>query len=696
MIQIFLDGMEAAIPEKTSIKFTEENPYFTKTSSYTYEIELPLDIEANRQIFGYVNRLDVVKDSPAMSARLVVDNRTLLVGTAHATSVTNTAVKVQLLGSEASYNYGNKMDETYIDELEMGDWLTSTFPEAYPYGYTVKGSTQQLFEVIKRGQIINGNPNVGGTVTPVSGATLPRGEQPWVAYPVRNSSADVICNRYVCQEQTPGAKDYKMEAREYYGTPNRRNPEESDFVISFAVQPYVWYIAEKIAKATGFTLSRGNNYLYTNTLYRRIFILNANNFVECRKCLPHWSVNEFWTEVENTFGVVMTIDYETMSLRLTSRNDYYHNLRKDAMTVVDMVLDEYTTDFDDETQVDISTNNVGFADHDGGNEDILSEFVLNNADINDSAANVEGLIAKMDGIGDRKALYKKTLFKCKDGRQYIYARDCASDSGDRTEDSGTVDIPGSEGGRVEVSRPAGKGEGLAEVNMFRPRMGNPDKEDIDISLRFVPARFITADVDVFSAYKRPATAHAEDDPVASFPVVMLERPDVGDMSWAKSRYKDEIDLEAIITEEADEPSDSDSACDVIYIAIDNSELDTVDAEFKVEGEDVKKTFSHPRALLRERTLGLINGGKTVTDPGVSLSLIPIAGQRNLASESCSQNIKVDTLKRYCIKFIANAMPDVGAVFNIRNRLFVCEKIEADITVAGLGRMLTGYFYEISL
>ena len=66
--------------------------------------------------------MDVSKVSRILTAELIVDNVTVLLGTAHITAVTETSVKVQLLGAAASYNYGNKMDNTFIDELDLGDW----------------------------------------------------------------------------------------------------------------------------------------------------------------------------------------------------------------------------------------------------------------------------------------------------------------------------------------------------------------------------------------------------------------------------------------------------------------------------------------------------------------------------------------------------------------------------------------------
>lgn len=597
-------------------------------------------------------------------------------------------------------NYGNKMENAHIDDLDMGDWITTTYPDIFPYGTVFNGDTSQLMSVINNGGI-SGRPDIDGELQSVptdTTVTFPMGEQPWVAFPVYNSSAGITCNTYAYKEQTKDGNDYVMQFRPYSGSQGSR--EDSDSPINnFAVQPYVWIMAQKIAEATGFSLDKQDNALYTNDFFRRVFIVNTNNLVSCAKCLPHWTVNEFWTEVENTFGMVLDIDYSTMSMRLRTRTDFYKEIRAESMTTLPFVLDEFSLDMQDETRTDISVNSVGFSDFDNGSEDLLSDGVTGNAEIINIHSDINQLLTEIKAYnGDRKEKYKRSLFECADGRQFIYASDCGADAGDRTDQSMTNgDSSDLNGGKHDHTRPAGKGEGLAEVNMFRPRMKDDNSDDIDISLRFVPARYVSVDADIYEYSDRHDTAlSSKDKPVASFPVTAMEAPGSGDLSWRKSGYYEGIDLEAIINGEADVPEPDGNNSDLIYIAIDNAALDNIEANVNIKGTDIKRIFTHPRALLRERTFGLLSEGETITDPGVSLSLIPIQGQRNLASETISNGIRIDTTVRHCIRFISGTIPEVTSIFNIRNQLFVCEKIEADIKPEGLCRLMTGYFYKIGM
>ena len=59
MTELYIDGQLTALPEGFNITFTSENPYFTRSSNYSLDIELPMP--ANHAIFKHVNRLDVTK-----------------------------------------------------------------------------------------------------------------------------------------------------------------------------------------------------------------------------------------------------------------------------------------------------------------------------------------------------------------------------------------------------------------------------------------------------------------------------------------------------------------------------------------------------------------------------------------------------------------------------------------------------------
>ncbi len=668
MIEIYLDGKLAIPKENQTIKFTAENSFFTKSNSYTYDVELPLAVEANRRIFGNIHRMDITKEQRVMEAILNVDNVTILSGTAHITSVSETSVKVQLLGEAASYNYGNKQGETFIDELNLGNWYMVTWPdgsywnsktsqwEHYPEGTEFKGISTFVFE---RAMYNDDGTTDRDNIL----ARIYNGTYPWVAFPVINSTSDFYCNGYAYRYTSPSIGTHKPFFKFYEGEATIR-PTENPIVYSSSIQPFVWIVAELIAKATGFTLAKNDNALYTNPFFKRIFIVNANNMVECNKCLPHWTVNDFWTQIENTFGLVLFIDYANKRMFLSRRSAHYREIAKTVY--VKDVVDEYTVEVDDDTQADISVNNVGFADFDANPADLLDEYITGNCDVNTDFNGIGDLLAWAKAHESTLTDYKGTLFKCKDGRHFIYS----------------------------------EAEGIVEVNQFRPRLADESKKEIDVELKFVPARFIEGVCEIYG-YKGPVhVVGDEDKPVGSFPAMMLQVPDISEMDWYKKAGGSEIDIEAILNKDEEETKTTDGKSDVIFIAIMGDTIyDQLNVDITFTDGTIleNKQAAFPRPRLRERMkAALTDSSGTREDSPYSLSLIPIEGEENLAKNTITNSVKISAKVRQCIRFVADRIPDPASIFLIHNRRFVCEKIEADISSGGLQKLLTGYFFELDL
>ena len=678
MIQIFLDGKLAIPKDNVNIKLTCENPFFTKSASYTYDVELPLDIAENRAIFGYLNRMDVGKESRTLEAQLIVDNRTLLTGTAHIISITEAVVKVQLLGEAASYNYGNKMAKTYIDELDLGDWFWETFPDGkhvglnpttyasewqyYDKSIRFKGTSQFILSQLNQDPDNPnwlGNPNDNIYMRALS--EIYSGKYNWVAFPTYNSSADVYCNKIAYRMDSHNPRQSATKCFEWRD--GDMDGDVNNYVASFCIQPYFWLMVEKIAKATGFDLAREDNILYTDSFFKKIFIVSVSNSVECRKCLPHWTVNEWWTQIENTFGVILNFDYANRKLTLSKRSGHYKNVAKTVY--LSNIVDEYTVQMDDETQTDISVNSVGYADFENGPEDLLSETILNNATVNTQYATINALQEWGKSVGaDGMKAYKSYIFKCKDGRHFIYTEK----------------------------------EGFVEVNMFRPRYANDEDEEeqkLDIELKIVPAKFDEGECEVRDYFRY----FNSDLLLATFPIKQLSVPGKADMGILNGDVE-YIDIESVLEGDDYEKTTGEDLPDVIYMAYaDLNNLDTYNltldlkAGYTIPAQKFTGTFKINRPLLRSRRKATLDGTFTFEDGTVSLSLIPIEGQTNLASESLSGISKIDATVRHCIKFIADEIPEPGSIFVIRNKKYVCERIEANISSNGLVRLLTGYFYD---
>lgn len=55
-----------------------------------------------------------------------------------------------------------------------------------------------------------------------------------------------------------------------------------------------------------------------------------------------------------------------------------------------------------------------------------------------------------------------------------------------------------------------------------------------------------------------------------------------------------------------------------------------------------------------------------------------------------------TDSKMCIKFRMDGIPDTTRLFNIRNRLYACERIEVTVDIDGKQPVMTGYFFPAFL
>lgn len=158
-------------------------------------------------------------------------------------------------------------------------------------------------------------------------------------------------------------------------------------------QPMLWYLIKKIAAAIGRTIDDSDNIFKSDPYLSRVFLPFAGGYSQYNVNLPHWTIGEFWTQLQNTFGVVIDSGASGAGLRIRSRTNYYESATK--ITSIDRMLDEYTLTPEDDTESDISVSNVGFADAELSPVDLLDEAVRGSAKIDQSFDSIEAIISHM-------------------------------------------------------------------------------------------------------------------------------------------------------------------------------------------------------------------------------------------------------------------------------------------------------------
>ena len=652
MLQIFLNGHEVKIKDGTSVKLMIENPLFSSGDQYTFDIELPLKIKQNRDFFGFLGRLDVEKRDLKYDARLMTNNITVITGEAIVTQITESSVKIQLLGHGAAYNYASKSDDRYIDELDLGD-----------YASEIWGGSQHTGPALNAWQ---GQITAGGYMRAFQ---YPGKFENFVMYPIINTEANVISNGWIFQIE-PGSV-HKLMFRTELGL----ETDEPGSCKALSPQPYLWYMAKKIAAATGMSLADEDNILKNDGFFSRIFIANNSGYAQWNKALPHWTVGEWWQELENAFGIIQTCSGNRMTLR--SRSSFYSD--DSSRTYIHYVADEHSTEMDSEEDADISVCNVAFADYDSDPRLLLPEDVLNTAKKDYSFADIRA-IADYWGSRENPQAWldsvKNVLFCCKNGRQYIYWQDYP-----------------------RYFQTKKDGPAIVEVNQYRPRIVNEDK-DVEIELRFVPCRQV--DYSPYVCEKSPIGSDSwieqpDEEKHRTSKVRILSCPGRADISrLVLGEESQEVVLSEIIKGNEEAPDEDSEGEDLCYLGIDE---DGNAGVIQINDSSIvafpSGLYPYPQANeISSDILYCDSGVLAVRDSKYTLELNKTGAGMDIESATATA-VQINTRVRHCINFISDFIPDVSGVFIIHNREYVCSKIEVNIAADGISKLITGYFYSIS-
>lgn len=677
MIELFLDNKPAVLRDNVSIKLTRENVYFTKSGSYTYDIELPLGCAENRAILGNINRKDESASYREFSAVLRVDNRVLLDGKAIIHQITDTSAKIQLLGGNAEMNFYTKGAELYVDELDLGDWysLMNWSPEPghfkgdafilldqehnaiYTNNYTYQTAHQQWksrWWANSEGAGSN-NATDKGVMFPVINENASYREGTNNAAANNLEGGGVIVNGYILREHD-GV--YYPEFR--YSWPNGPATKVPQVVPSF--QPMLVMMIVKVLEAAGYPLTNDSEIaLLSNGLFRHIFIVTANNRLELNKALPHWTVNEFITQIELLLGIIIVVDEADKESRVVFRDSYLQDAA--SRTDINEVVDEYSVEISKNETTDISNGNIGFAEIEDGFEHV-SDDILNAVEIDKTRFPT---IGDMQWALEQGAIHKNDKSKIFEaqGHQFIVINN---------------------NGYYE----------FREINQLRMLQRNADKRDVDIELKIVPCPITQWECPVVRTTKDSQGKYT-DTVLGAATVDVFTRPDIEHIGTDDVSPDDTMDIEDLINGEQDIPSEEDKA-ELIYIGVIPSDCSYTWKDWK---------FYWPRPISWHQwkiTHAGIDSGLGQKQEGVSLEhhefleLHPVTSSYNdksLYSESLETEEVIDTTVKHCIKFIHRSVVKPDGVFMIHGQRFACEKLEYSITSKGVLPLVTGYFYRLS-
>lgn len=334
MIHIYLNNTEVYPEKDTSIKITRENPVLTGSGSYTLDVNIPLSYSDNKKFFGALDRIETLKEYKTYSAELRDDNRTLLIGTAVLTKVTESAASVQILAGNSNVRFWNNADTQFIDQYDLNtdggvdivtDWLNRWgFVRLDATAYDDWAGVQWM----KQG------------LTYAQAAAFWGVEGKFTAAPFIDS----------------GKEDVEGASPTYrWGNFTKKNARNNSYQFMFKTpHPNLLYVVRKLCELRGYAVDL--SYLQ-NTWAKDIYIASAIPTTSIAMTLPHWSVKEFFDQFCKLFNVTMMFDDVKMTMSFVDNRSFFSRLIE-----VSDIEDIFDNEIEDSGDANIMFSNIGYAE----------------------------------------------------------------------------------------------------------------------------------------------------------------------------------------------------------------------------------------------------------------------------------------------------------------------------------------------
>ena len=648
-MEIIINGKIACLKKNTSFEYIAENPLFTGSDSYSLTITFPLKgCPQNIDIFGHIYRQDVTKNKVVFDCE-IRDKQFYKAGCITVTQISEVEVKTQFLEGRSEQNFNDTFDNIYLNQLDLG-YAESCSAADVSAADSWAGS-YPIADYVALPWVNNTSGNLQNAVTKVS-----NGSFQW---------------------------DSKLKT------------------LSF--QPYLLYILKKICSAVHYS---GSFSAISNSYWKHLIICNTlpaawsqRNFATA---LPHWSLTEFFEQLELLMGGEFSINHKAKTITFQFSHKIAHNT---PSVEIGRVINKYSVDVTQDNKSDyIATRNLAYADNDNRlwiyrscqwyiNKYMDGAKVYNKLSdlLNDAKSLKEsGIYFSDDGRGHTFKHYFRGYPTLSDGHKLFYAKDvdtyfimyCY-----KAELYDTTTVMGESKWYKYYNH-------LLPVNQFGKYLF--DKKADDVELNIVPAWIDDTDADLG-------------------PCLFLE---CGEMGSAES-WTNESSSEGTVTNDdgsrmggqrsraATRSSGSMRDVDIDY---NSGELAQGKAAYTIEQGEKEKNDAYFDKLYVGFWDGIIRKSGRLPHPMVDTVEVfddftsftsPYSLRINKKKDVDAQGIPykytydIDNKKKYSFSFLSDDIPDPRALFYIEGGRYICEKITATFHEStGKSLLLKGIFYRV--
>ena len=463
-------------------------------------------------------------------------------------------------------------------------------------------------------------------------------EGKWCFVPVRDETNDMIAN-FVGVDKTKQFIGYN-----------------APYIVNLAVQPNLMYIFRKVVEYEGYTLKRND---FDCKPWNLLYIASAYKTRELCKALPHWSSYTFIEEFRKLFNATIVFDDILKTCSVINASE---------LTTADSIevepMDEYTTDYDEDGS--FSTSSTANLEYNLGNSanrdnyEVITKKVFDNFEI----------VHSKELMGANKQFASTTLsWSEKQKRQTII------------ENFGNFYVYMVDENDNKSWKPAG---------IWSPLIRDSSSDDF-VDLNISPAAQVVENINFKSGlledkyYERRCLLSMPNDKESD-----SKECDVDDDGYSYTSVQDALDDESALDNSEDEQE-----CMNIFFILPGRVQSTDGSTTKLSWVGEKSRW--PQFLTDYRiNEGFRLGIAHFEDSYFSLSLCMKSefGTTSLGTLHAN-GLKIDNKNCMEVKFKSDDIPDPSKIYIIRNKRFVCEKIEMEVKDDAIEPVYTGYFYMLS-
>lgn len=651
MIICLLDGKKAYPVNTDKIKVTYENQFVKDSGSYTYDISFPLDIPENRKVFGNVQRMDVKKNlADFEDCRLYADNRLIMSGKGTVTSITNTTLKVQIVGGKSRIKYNSKFAKHHIDEID------------YPSVILDTGINKAIYN--SAGVSLPNMDNFQWLVfIDLTTANFVGQKGVAVLSPVNDETNEIMANRIMLS---------KFDKLKINGV---KYPKGTyDYMGNCAVMPYLMYVLKKVMEYEGYTIKKND---MDKDPWNRMVIVSACKSGKIKGALPHWTVYKFIDELRKFFNASFVFDEITKTVSILDTNEILNN---DSVNYE--CDDNFTMEYDEDGLDNLATSNIEYSFDSAANRD-WREYISQSVQKNYNTKKYDSFNAMVTAAEAMTSKERKTTIFKVGYNYYVWAELPKDGNPDNTETT----------------------EQRTMVGFFNPVIRDMDSDTFQ-ELNICPAAMYQRRNWPSDDKSAMAMMDRLSDKIGNPWLVMPSVVNEKEQSLEDMEVDDEGEYYYSVqdamqgsSEDTSSETEDDTKMTLAFQAenvINVKSHAAVKYSNRLDGEDTN--YRMPVLYTDYR---MYNSRLLPTETGsMSLESLPAIssgrhfGNKDTGTKNRFTSLTVDKKHEVTIKIITDDIPDPTKIFIFHNKRYICEKIEVEVTDEGVSKEKTGYFYEI--